>query len=314
MMGTLVMIITLLVLIITVFAEQSPFAIEYDAIGIGNNWEVLGPFQSGTREQQWGADPLEAYGGFRNITFDKNCPFQSSLNGSVYFDTLTASSVTLKNNIISRKIPVSFPDVDWEMLQKAFGWSALQFQAWIRGSFYIPSEGRYGVWIGSAVEFYLDGIYYDVGNLYDADVVQFSRGGLFLDLSSGKHLLEIRVVNDIRAFGGQVPPKVEVQVALRTVTEDLVVADYDTHGGWVVPTVIDMERKDPWRGDACVAGEWASFALRNEGREWVVITDLRVDKVIYPLMFIDSRADRKSTEQTNIFAWRLASNGQFQSE
>ena len=282
MMGTLVMIITSLVTILAVFAEQGPFAIEHDAIGIGNNWEVLGPFQSGTREQQWGADPLEAYGGFQNITFDETRPFPSSLNGSVYFDTLKASSVTLKTNIVSCKIPVSFPDVDWEMLQKAFGWSALQFQAWIRGSFYIPSKGRYGVWIGGAVEFYLDGIYYDVGNLYDADVVQFSRGGLFLDFSSGEHLLEMRVVNDIRAFGGQVPPKVEVQVALRKVTEDLVVAEYDTHGGWVVPTVIDMKRKDTWKSDGCLAGEWASFALRNEGREWVVLTDLRVDKVSCP--------------------------------
>src|SRR5271169_3754385 len=171
------------------FDQQKFLRFEQNEITIGSKWEVLGPFQSGTREQQWGADPLEAYGGFRNITFDKTCPFPSSLNGSVYFDTLTASSVALKNNIVSRKIPVSFPDVDWEMLQKAFGWSALQFQAWIRGSFYIPSEGRYGVWIGSAVEFYLDGIYYDVGNLYDANVLQFNRGGLFLDLSSGEHVL-----------------------------------------------------------------------------------------------------------------------------
>jgi hypothetical protein len=295
-MGTLVLIISSLVFIIAVFAKQRPFAVEFDAISIGNSWQVLGPFQSGTREQQWGADPLEAYGGFRNITFDEAHPFPSSLNGSVYFDTLNASSITLKNKIVGRKIPVLFPDIDWEMLQKAFGWPALQFQAWIRGSFYISSEGRYGVWIGSAIEFYLDGIYYDVGNLYDADVVQFNRGGLFLDLSSGAHVLEIRVVNDIRAFGGQVPPKVEVQVALRKVTADLVVADYDTHGGWVVPTVIDMKRKDTWRSDGCLAGEWASFALRNEGREWVVITDLRVDKASYPLIFINIRANLKLME------------------
>ena len=306
------MIIASLVLILTAFAKQRPFVIERDAIGIGNNWEVLGPFQSGTREQQWGADPLEGYGGFRNITFDETRSFPSSLNGSVYFGTLKASSLTLKYDIASRKIPVSFPDTNWEMLQKVFGWSALQFQSWIRGSFYVPGEGRYGVWIGSAVEFYLDGIYYDVGNLYDADVVQFNRGGLYLDLASGEHVLEIRVVNDIRAFGGRVPPKVEVQVALRKVTEDLVVADYDGHGGWVVPTVVDMKRKDTWRSDGCLAGEWASFGLSNEGSQWVVITDLRVDKVNYGLMCIDSRANLKFPEWTNISVWRQANNVQFQ--
>src|SRR5947207_7896142 len=311
MMRNLTMILTLFLLILTVLSEQGPFIVEHDAIGIGSNWEVLGPFQSGTREQQWGADPLEAYGGFRNISFGETRPFPSSLNGSVYFGTLKASSITLRNNIVSRKIPVSFSNVDWEVLQKAFGWSALQFQAWIRGSFHIPREGRYGMWIGSAVEFYLDGIYYDVGNLYDADVVQFSRGGLFIDLLSVEHVLEIRVVNDIRAFGGQVPPKVEVQVALRKVTDDLVVADYDTHGGWVVPTVIDMKRKETWRNDGCVAGEWASFALRNEGREWIVITDLRDGEVSCPSAVIDSRANRKLTDWTNISTLPQVSNGLF---
>ena len=263
----------------SIFAEQSPYRVEKDAITVGSDWQVLGPFQTGTREQQWGADPLEAYGGFSNITLDQSQSFPSSLNGSVYFGALQASPPILKNNFVSRKIPVSFPDIDWDVLQRPFGWSALQFQAWIRGSFHIHSEGRYGLWIGSAVEFYLDGIYYDVGNLYDANVLQFNRGGLFLDLSSGEHVLEIRVVNDIRAFGGQIPPKVGVQVALRKVTEDLVVADHDAHGGWVVPTVINMTRRDSWRGDACIAGEWASLALRNEGRKWIVITGLQVNKV-----------------------------------
>lgn len=280
-MRTVSIIISSFALIRAIFAEQNLLNREKDAIIIGSDWEALGPFQSGTREQQWSADPLEAYGGFSNITFDETRPFASSLNGSVYFGVLQSSSLIVKRNTVSRKIPVSFPDVDWDVLQGPFGWSALQFQAWIRGTFQIRCEGRYGIWVGSAVEFYLDGIYYDVGNLYDVDVVQFNRGGLFLDLCSGEHIIEIRVVNDIRAFGGQIPPRVEVQIALRKVVEDLSVAEYDTHGGWVVPTVVKMTRKDSRRQDACVAGEWASFALRNEGKKWIVITSLRVDKVAY---------------------------------
>ena len=263
------------------FAQQFPIELSgKQDISIGTDWYILGPFQSGTREQQWGADPLETYGGFRNITYNETQRFPSSLNGTARFGTIIALSIVDKDRFISRKVPISFPDVNWKILEKVFGWSALQFQCWIRGTIHVHIEGRYGIWIGSAVEFYLDGIYHDVGNLYDSDVVQYGRGGLFLELTSGEHTLEIRVVNDIRAFGGQVPPKVDVQVALRKVSEELVVADYYSHGGWVVPTVINMTRKYAGKEEACLAGEWGSFALRNEGRKWIVITGLSVNEEV----------------------------------
>jgi hypothetical protein len=295
--------VSLIAFVSGLFAHQFPFELNgKDDISIGSEWYVLGPFQSGTREQQWGADPLEAYGGFRNITYNETQLFPSSLNGTARFGTVSALSVVDKDGFISRKIPVSFPDVNWEILEKAFGWSALQFQSWVRGTIHAHKDGRYGIWIGSAVEFYLDGIYHDVGNLYDSDVVQYGRGGLFLDLTSGEHTLEIRVVNDIRAFGGQVPPKVDVQVALRTVGEELVVADYESHGGWVVPTVINMTRKYAGKEDACLAGEWASMALRNEGREWIVVTGLNVnEEVSTRLDLTDLRINLKLTDRKIIF-------------
>jgi hypothetical protein len=303
--------VTGVALILLVAAEQASVRIEVNPIIIGSDWETLGPFQTGTREQQWGADPLEAYGGFSNITYDDREPFASSLNGTVYFRILTSSPPSIENNLVTQTIPVSFPDTDWKSLEKVFGWSALQFQAWIRGTIKIHHHGRYGLWIGNAVEFRLDGTYYDVGNLYDADIAQFTRGGLFLDLSSGEHILEIRVVNDIRAFGGQIPPKVEIHIAMREVREDLVVANYDSHGGWVVPTVLNMTRKDAQRGYACVGGDWASFALRNEGRDWVIITALRVDEVSLGFGFIDSRDNRKSAGRKNVFVLRLGNNALF---
>jgi|SRR5277367_577619 len=283
-------------------------------IAIGDDWEVLGPFQSGTREQQWGADPLEAYGSFARLTFNSTQSFPSTLNGSVFFGKLIASSPTKQNGIRSRRIPVTFPTVGWASLEKAFGWSALQFQAWIRGTIHIRDEGRFGIWIGNAVEFYLDGTYYDVGNLYDTDVSQFSRGGLFLDMSTGDHILEVRVVNDIRAFGGQVPPKVEVQVALREVKDDLVVADYDSHGGWIVPTFINMTRKDSWRGGVCIAGEWASISLRNEGSEWIAITSLSIDEVSSWTEIPKSRAIRKSRSMPKVFVLLRDNNDRYDSD
>jgi hypothetical protein len=248
---------------------------------IGTEWEVLGPFQSGTREQQWGADPLEGYGGFRNLGFDPVREFPSTLNGSVMFSRAQtqSSSVSTHCDSITSVVPVVFDDVDWHGLRDTFGWSALQFQAWIRGVITLHEKGRYAIWIGGAVEFNLDGVNYDVGNLYETDVLQFSRGGLFLDLAAGEHVLEVRVVNDIRAFGGQIPPKVEVHLALREVGEELVVQEHNGHGGWEVPHIINMTKKNCLDESVCIAGEWGSFALRNEGRHRIVITGLRLNEV-----------------------------------
>ena len=263
------------------FIQQSIFKLETNEATIGVNWEVLGPFQIGTREQQWGADPLEAYGGFRSIEYNDTLVFPSSLNGTVHFGRIIVSNLAEANGFVSSRIPVSFPQIDWKMLEKAFGWSGLQFQAWIRGSLHVHNQGRYGIWIGNAIEFYLDKVYYDAGNLYDTDVVQFNRGGVFVNLAPGDHILEIRVVNDIRAFGGQLPPKVEVRIAMRQAIEDLVVADYNSHGGWVVPTVIPHPGGNSTEV-ACVAGEFASVALRNEGEKWIIITGLHVGEVSPP--------------------------------
>jgi len=266
------------ILISIVAAVQHTFV--HPRAVIGSNWEVLGPFQSGTREQQWGADPLEAYGGFRNIDSEDSREFPSTLNGSVRFSRVQARAGAGPGSLRCA-IPVVFDNVNWHGLRETFGWSALQFQAWIRGTFIVHEEGRYGIWIGDAVEFYLDGLYWDVGNLYEADVLQYSRGGLFLDLSAGEHLIEVRVVNDIRAFGGQIPPKVEVHLGLNEVTEELVVESHNGHGGWEVPHIINMTRTNGLDRSVCVAGEWASVAVRNQGRHWIALISLKINQVLF---------------------------------
>jgi hypothetical protein len=40
-------------------------------ITFSQQWDVLGPFQIGTREAAWGADPLELYGGFHDLDRSK---------------------------------------------------------------------------------------------------------------------------------------------------------------------------------------------------------------------------------------------------
>ncbi|KAG9321130.1 hypothetical protein KVV02_005256 [Mortierella alpina] len=40
---------------------------------------VLGPFPTGMREQDFGADPLEAFGGFKLLRYDEHANYPSEL-------------------------------------------------------------------------------------------------------------------------------------------------------------------------------------------------------------------------------------------
>ncbi|KAF8938526.1 hypothetical protein BGZ58_000718 [Dissophora ornata] len=49
------------------------------AVSVDRTWQVLGPFPTGMREQDFGADPLEAFGGFRSLSYDAEANYPSEL-------------------------------------------------------------------------------------------------------------------------------------------------------------------------------------------------------------------------------------------
>ncbi|KAL8779856.1 MAG: hypothetical protein Q9194_001230 [Teloschistes cf. exilis] len=72
---------------------QQPMTAFAPTISFSPTWQTLGPFQIGTREATWGADPLETLGGFHCLPYNESATFPSSLatNGTVSWSTVEAS-------------------------------------------------------------------------------------------------------------------------------------------------------------------------------------------------------------------------------
>ncbi|KAG0364479.1 hypothetical protein BGZ54_007449 [Gamsiella multidivaricata] len=236
---------------------------------------VLGPFPTGMREQDFGADPLEAFGGFRNLPYDKDAKYPSELakDGIVRWHTTEIDSEGWIN--------VLYPEIDWKFNQQFMGWAFNQFQAWARSSFIVPSiascfppneDGKCSVTIQceNVGDFYVDserlsGDWYGYG---------LTRHTLRLAPNT-RHTISVRVIHEVRIFGGAVLPppskfRCELKVAPRTTQHDhgiMVQVAKEGYGGYVVMDAVDN----------ALAGEYISVALRNVGPERVLVRSVKVE-------------------------------------
>ncbi|GAO46412.1 alpha/beta-hydrolase [Saitoella complicata NRRL Y-17804] len=235
-------------------------------LAIDKSWHALGPWQIGTREAAWGHDPLSILhpGGFHNLTYDSFDTFPSSLNGTVGWRTFEAEVTEESGEGAQAKVEVVYEDIDWDGLTSAYGWAALQFSFWIRGTIHIEEEGRYRIHALNVGEIWIDGKLYDGGDWY-----AYRRAPLILTLSPGEHRVEIRAINEIRIFGGRIPPKVEDVISVQRVAGGVVVEER----GIVTPDVVEGRS----------AGEWVSVGVRNEGEEWVDVVDAHIQDAHEPI-------------------------------
>ncbi|KAG2176323.1 hypothetical protein INT43_005557, partial [Umbelopsis isabellina] len=160
-----------------------------------SRWQILGPFPAGMREQDFGADPLEAYGGIHNISYSETARYPSELSdgGLVGWQMLESHGSTVG--------PLVFPSTRWSMNQLALGWAVNQFQAWAVISFSLEREKSFRVQFHSIGDFYID------QDLYSGDWYNLKTTAHVVHLAKGEHTLRVRVVNEIRIFGGSTPPK-----------------------------------------------------------------------------------------------------------
>ncbi|KAL8967811.1 MAG: hypothetical protein Q9183_002750 [Haloplaca sp. 2 TL-2023] len=154
---------------------------------------------------------------------------------------------------------VRFPDVDWEGLQKVYGWAALQWQGWMRGEIFVHGdEGRMVVlWTEKVLEFWVDGVNYFGGDFYG-----FRRAPVVVWLEGGEHRVDVRVVRDVRAMGGMGEPNVQMMLEAKVSKGALEVVE----GSVVVP---DMAGPPRW-----LVSSLGSVGLRNEGAEWVNVVGI----------------------------------------
>ncbi|KAH7089554.1 hypothetical protein FB567DRAFT_590365 [Paraphoma chrysanthemicola] len=225
-----------------------------------STWQVLGPFQIGTREATWGADPLEYVGGFRHLSYDSAATFRSSLptNGSATWNITQAVQVSTSANSANASLSVSYSNVNWDFLKTVYGWAAVQYQAWARGELIVGGNETQHVILhtDAILEYWVDDVHYFGGDFYT-----FRKAPPVLHLEPGTHRIDLRLVRDVRAFGGILEPTIDVVVDVRQASGTLELVK----PGLLLSDVVDGKLASPF----------ASAFLRNSGQEDIEIVDIR---------------------------------------
>jgi hypothetical protein len=191
---------------------------------------------------------LEFHGSFHSLSFDANVSFNSALavNGSVKWKTARALTHNFAPEKARADLDVSFPEIDWNSTQAVYGWSALQYQAWARGTLNIGHWAPQSVamFTSGLLEIVIDGKRHFGGDFYDYGTVP-----IILDLSPGDHVVELRLIRDVRASGAIGEPTIVVSLAAEVRNE---------------PLSVDKESlllPDMCRGK--LGAPWASINLHN---------------------------------------------------
>ncbi|CAO2648622.1 Nn.00g078890.m01.CDS01 [Neocucurbitaria sp. VM-36] len=210
-------------------------------------------------EATWGADPLEYVGGFRNLSYDPKASFRSSLpvNGTAtwnFTDAVQASSPTSANASLS----ISYSNVDWDFLKTVYGWAAVQYQAWARGELTVGGNTTQSVILhtDAILEYWINDTHFFGGDFYS-----FRKAPSVIHLKPGTHKIDLRLVRDVRAFGGIQEPTIDVVVDVQQVSGTLELAK----PGILMPDVVDGR----------LATKVASVFLRNSGADSIEIISVQ---------------------------------------
>lgn len=218
-------------------------------------------------EASWGADPLEYYGGFRALEYDPESRFKSSLaaNGTVGWALFDASDVEHGQNGARVSLEVAFP-VNWTFLQTVYGWAALQYQAWARTMVFVTADSvqTVALYTDHVLEFWLDGKHHFGGDFY-----AYRKAALVLHLKPGRHILDLRLLRDVRVMGGTGDPTIQIAVELKAVAGVLELAKDDL----LVSDVVDGRLASPF----------GSLPVRNNALEPVEIVGIHAVDVSRPV-------------------------------
>ncbi|EXJ60959.1 hypothetical protein A1O7_05112 [Cladophialophora yegresii CBS 114405] len=152
---------------------------------------------------------------------------------------------------------LGFDQVDWDFAQKIYGWSAFQYQAWLKGG--IVNHGT----TTQTITLFTDNIMeLWVGDLhvFGGDFFGFGRAPLVVDLQPGWTNLTVRLVREVRSMGGVGPPTVESSLRAQPAVPVLHVLADDI----VLPDLVD--------GRLC--SNFGSVTVRNQAGAWLTVRQL----------------------------------------
>ncbi|KAJ4378997.1 hypothetical protein N0V86_005874 [Didymella sp. IMI 355093] len=226
----------------------------------------------------WGADPLEFGVGFRNLEYDPQASFRSSLpvNGTAHWNITTAKAFSSSTSA-NASLSVSYSNVDWDFLKTVYGWASVQYQAWARGELIVGGKEIQHIVLhtDAILEYWVNGTHYFGGDYYS-----YRNAPPVLHLGPGHHRVDLRLVRDVRAFGGIREPTIDVVVAVEQVSGSLDLAK----PGILMSDVIDGKLATPH----------GSVTLLNSGSRDIEITGIHAANVstnvstLFPLLRLDT--------------------------
>lgn len=214
-------------------------------------------------EATWGADPLEIEGGFRNLSYDPQASFRSSLpvNGLARWNLTTAKTLHTSTSA-NVSLGVSYSNVDWDFLKTIYGWSSVQYQAWARGELIVGGKETQHIIIhtDAILEYWVNDAHYFGGDYYS-----FRNAPPVLHLQPGHHRIDLRLARDVRAFGGILEPNIDVVVDVEQASGSLDLAK----PGILMSDVVDGKLATPH----------GSVVLRNSGAHDIEIIGIHAANV-----------------------------------
>lgn len=136
-------------------------------------------------------------------------------NGTALWNVTTAKQTVTTAYSANVSLSIGYTNVDWDFLKVVYGWAAVQYQAWIRGEIIVGGNDTQHVIIhtDAILEYWIDDKQYFGGDMYS-----YRNAPPVLHLTPGSHRIDIRLVRDVRAFGGILEPTIDVVVDVRQVT------------------------------------------------------------------------------------------------
>lgn len=262
-------------------------------------------------EASWGADPLESEGGFRDLRFDPEVEYPSSLasNGRVSWSCQKLSKLSNEMNAAEATLTVGFTNVDWAFLRSVYGWAALQYQAWTRGYMTVDPGPSASIllYIDGVLEFWIDDQHFFGGDFY-----AYRNTPVVLHLAPGRHQLDIRLIRDVRVMGGNGDPSITIKLKVERAVTDLAIVA----GSILVSEVVD----------GLLASPFASIAVRNNGKNSLRVLDIGLQpvrcytdhdverllnrlKMNLTVLRLDDSPTRVMPGQTRPLAFRISTRG-----
>jgi hypothetical protein len=193
------------------------------------------------------------------------------VNGTAAWHTTTATQVATSPSSANATLSISYSNVDWDFLKVVYGWAAVQYQAWARGQITVNSNSTAPVvfYTDTVLEFWIDHVQYFGGDMYT-----YRTAAPVVHLTPGHHTIDLRLVRDVRAFGGILEPTVDIVIHAEQTSGTLELAK----PGVLMSDVVDDSLATPI----------GSVTLRNSGVDDIEVLDIQSSDVRHPISLQNS--------------------------